>query len=135
MLTGTYKLDIGGISIYDWRDGHISVDADGEPLPGAEVSPYDRRKSSKKLTSIGSLRISTLETTLMHGQIPTEGFGAPYREGEFAPEVYIDGNEVPGRARLRIGTVILHDQRWVCAYCKVAARGFRWSQRRQAAVS
>lgn len=59
VLTGTYKLDVGGISLYDWRDGHTD---------GQEVSPYDLKKTSRKLTSIGTLRISTLETTLQHGQ-------------------------------------------------------------------
>lgn len=58
VLTGTYKLDVGGISLYDWRDGH-EVDGNTE---------YDLRKSSRKLTSIGSLRISALEETLQHGQ-------------------------------------------------------------------
>jgi hypothetical protein len=49
-------------------------------------------------------------------QIPLEGFGTPYTataaaNGAFIPEVYIDGNEVPGRARLRVGTAALHDGR------------------------
>jgi hypothetical protein len=59
VLTGTYKLDVGGISLYDWRDGH-EVNGDTE---------YDLRKSSRKMTSIGSLRISALEETLQHGQV------------------------------------------------------------------
>ena len=63
MLTGTYKLDVGGITLYDWRDGH---EVDG-------TSIYDLSKSSRKLTSIGTLRISTLEETIQHGVVSDPG--------------------------------------------------------------
>ena len=45
----------------------------------------------------------------MAAQVPLEGVGTPASVGGYAPEVFIDGNEVPGRAKLRIGNAVLHD--------------------------
>lgn len=76
--------------------------------------------------SIDDMTVFCLSCTFVE-QIPLEGFGTPYTaaaaaDGAFIPEVYIDGNEVPGRARLRVGTAALHDGRYGFTQSIVLAR-------------
>ncbi|CAG9467035.1 unnamed protein product [Pedinophyceae sp. YPF-701] len=87
VLTGAYKLDVGGITLLDIDDGR--------------VLPSDKR-STRRITSKGTLRLSAFDST-DNGLIPAYGSGAN------TSEVYVDGNERKGGARLRVGNAVFHD--------------------------
>ena len=95
VLSGTYRLQVGGLTILDTEDGR--------PDDGEET------RSTRRITSTGTLRISALHEELSGPGVITD-YGKTAPPGMYrTPEVYIDGNEAQGQARFRVGNAVFHD--------------------------
>ena len=92
-VMGTYKLTVGGITLRDTNDGRTPDDTNSD-------------RSARRISSTGSLRLSTFDSDTTYGFIPDFGAGLGLND---ISEVYVDGNEKKGQARLRVGTAVLHD--------------------------
>lgn len=92
-VMGTYKLEVGGITIRDTNDGRA---------PDATSNG----RHTRRISSTGSLRLSMFDASTNFGVIPDFGAGTGVTE---KAEVYVDGNERKGQARFRVGNAILHD--------------------------
>ena len=101
-LAGAYKLQVGAITLLDTEDGRSGQ--------GEEA------RSKPRITSKGTLRLTTFDTALTDSQPTLRNEMVNYGDGasnddmnSAMSEVYIDGNEAPGQARLRVGNAIIHD--------------------------
>ncbi|QDZ23244.1 hypothetical protein A3770_10p57620 [Chloropicon primus] len=97
-LSGTYKFGVGDINVID--DASAGADESSE----VERSP-------RRITSAGSLRITAFDQEHSPDEIPSYGSGeAQEADGNmFGYELYVDGNEVTGKARMRVGNAVWHD--------------------------
>ena len=92
VLSGTYRLQVGGLMLLDTDDGREADDF----------------RATRRITSAGTLRISAFHPDLARPGTVTD-FGKEPLGPEGTPEVFIDGNEARGQARFRVGNAVFHD--------------------------
>ena len=97
-LSGTYKFGVGDINVID--------DATAGTADSSEVA-----RSSRRITSAGTLRITTFDPGHAVDEISGygEGSGNSGEDSDGYVEVFVDGNEVTGQSRMRVGNAVWHD--------------------------
>lgn len=71
VLTGTYKLDVGGLIVIDTNDGRAAVTTSAAGITGLDSS----LRTTRRLTSTGTLRISIFDQGSAFGTIQNYGVG------------------------------------------------------------
>eukprot|EP00232_Nephroselmis_pyriformis_P028735 CAMPEP_0182854040 /NCGR_PEP_ID=MMETSP0034_2-20130328/1020_1 /TAXON_ID=156128 /ORGANISM="Nephroselmis pyriformis, Strain CCMP717" /LENGTH=3798 /DNA_ID=CAMNT_0024984833 /DNA_START=206 /DNA_END=11599 /DNA_ORIENTATION=+ len=96
-IKGAKKLTVGGITFLDTNDGRLFT------------ATAANAHTPRRMTSAGTLRISVFDPLIADGVLPTYGSAPTSTTSWKQTEVYFDGNEAAGRARVRIGNAIIHD--------------------------